>query len=121
MLARYAEWSDTATVVGGGIVWYTVLGLPARLAVTAFMIFEAGGVDQGEYTVAVEVHNPAGERRGRVRFPLTVEQVGEVVRISRGCDVPVDIDSFGAWTVRVRASDADPVTHSFIVKPYGEG
>ena len=121
VLARYAEWSDTATVVGGGIVWYAVLNLPARLVVTAFMIFEAGGVDTGEYTVAVEVHNPAGERRGRVRFPLTVERVGEVVRISRGCDVPVDVDSFGVWTVVVSSSGADPVTHSFIVKRYGEG
>lgn len=121
VLARYAEWSDTATIVGGGIVWYSVLNLPTRLTVTAFMVFEAGGVDEGEYTVSVEVYNPAGERRGQLRFPLTVEKAGNVVRISRGCNVPIDVDSFGLWKVRVCASDSEPVTQLFVVKRYGEG
>ena len=121
MLPRYTEWSDTATIVGGGIVWYSVLNLPTSLAVTVFTVFEAGGIEAGDYTVAIEACNPAGERRGHVRFPVTVEQPGEAVRISRGCDLTVDVDSFGLWEIRICASDAQPVIHTFIVKRFGEG
>ena len=121
LLARYAEWSDTAIIVGGGIVWYSVLNLPTQLNVTAFMVFEAGSVEDGEYTVSVEALNPDGELRGRVRFPLTVEAQGEVVRIARGCDVTVDIDSFGLWTVNVNTTTNELAVHPFIVKRYGEG
>lgn len=120
-LHRYSEWADTATIVGAGIQWYSVLNIPTSLAASVFIVFEAGGVDDGEYTVAVEAINPLGERRGRVRFPLTVERAGALVRITRGCDINIHVDTYGLWAIVVRASDAEPVTHQFVVKRYGEG
>ena len=32
-------------------------------------------------------------------FPVTVEEAGDIVRISRSCGLAITFDAFGLWTI----------------------
>jgi hypothetical protein len=61
------------------------------------LVLEAGGADAAEYTVTLTAISPSEKRAASVRFPVTVEKAGDVVRILRWQTLDVEIDEFGTW------------------------
>jgi hypothetical protein len=69
--------------VRDGVIFAVAGGWRAKRAQSAtsttagcFGSFEAAQVPAGDYTMHISVHDPSGERRGRVSFPLTVDSPG---------------------------------------------
>jgi hypothetical protein len=120
MLVNYAEGRDLAYIVGGGWQSYSITDVPARLVFPLFILFEAGGVGVGEFTVGVEARDPNGTRRAHMNFPLTVVEAGDVVRISRCCDLSALVESFGVWTLAVTSPQGDLAQIDLLIKRSGE-
>jgi hypothetical protein len=120
MLVNYAECRGLASIVGGGWQSYSVLNVPVRAVFPLYILFEAGGIEIGEYTVGVEARGPDGMRRARVNFPLTVEAAGDVVRIPRCCSLATEIDAWGLWKFAVVTPDRDLAQVDLLIKHVGE-
>ena len=121
MLVNYAEVRDgLASIVGGGWQNYSVLNLPTAVTFPVYVLFEAPGVDVGEYTVGVEVRGPDGTRREQITFPLTIETAGDVVRIPRCCSLTAEVDVFGLWTLAVVTPDRELARIDLLIKRTGQ-
>ena len=83
MLANAWELRDDLIyVLGGGWQSISLLNLGESFRFPVLMVFEAAGVEEGEYTVGVEIRGPDGLPRARATFPITVLQAGDINRIS---------------------------------------
>lgn len=108
LLVNYGEIRDNlASLVGSGWQSVSVLNLPSQLVFPVFVIFEAGGVEVGEFTVSAAIRDPSGAERSRVSFPLTVIKNGDLLRIPRCLNLPVVVDFFGIWTVAISTLDRE--------------
>jgi hypothetical protein len=121
MLVNYAEIREgLASIVGGGWQSLSVLNLPARVTFPVYILFEAHGVDVGEYTVGVEVYGPDRAPRQRISFPVTIETAGDVVRIPRCCSMTAEIDAFGLWTLAVVTPDRELARIDVLIRRIGQ-
>jgi hypothetical protein len=74
MLANAWELRDSfAYVLGGAWQSTSILNLGDSVCFPLLIVFEAAGMEEGEYTVGVEVRGPDGVRRVRITFPVTVK------------------------------------------------
>jgi hypothetical protein len=120
ILANYAEaTAGLIYVIGGGWQNYQILNIPCPFVFPLLIIFEAGGVEVGEYTIGVEARDPGGIRHGLVQFPLTVAETGDVVRIPRCCTLATEVDALGIWTVAVTTPLGDLATVDLLIKRPG--
>ena len=88
-------------VLGGAWQSIQTLNLGDTLRLVVVMVFEAGSLETGDYTTTVSVTDPAGSISATVKFPVTVEESGDLVRIPRLVVVDVAVSAFGIWTVSV--------------------
>jgi hypothetical protein len=108
------------SLVGGAWQSLSVLNVPILYSLPLMIVFEAGGVPVGEYTAAVEVRSPAGQQRGYVAFPVTIDRAGEVCRIPRPCSVDFVIDAFGLWTIAVSSNGQELASLELVIKRTGQ-
>lgn len=120
MLVNYAENRGLASIVGGGWQNVSLLNIPTQCAFPLFVMFEAGGVEVGEFTVAAEVRDPSGMQRGRASWALTVTTAGDVVRVPLCCTLSAEVDSFGLWAMVICASGRELARIDVLVKRTGE-
>ena len=120
MLVNYVECAALASIVGGGWQSYSILNVPSPVVFPVFILFEAGGVETGDYTAAVEVLGPDGTRRARMSFPVTVERRGDVLRIPRACALLAELDCLGLWTLAVTTPSRELARIPLLVKRAGE-
>jgi hypothetical protein len=88
-------------VLGGGWQNIEVLNLGDRLILLVVLVFEAGGLEKGDYTASVSVEDPTGSAAARLSLPVSVEEPGDVVRIPRFVTVAVEVTAFGVWRISV--------------------
>lgn len=105
LVGEYFHVRDGLLFVGAG-AWQslTVLNLPHEQTLAVLLVIEAGGVARGEYTVRVEIRSPSGELGSRVAFPVTIGELGDVLRIPFSFVLPVVWTNYGRWTL-VASSD----------------
>jgi hypothetical protein len=121
MLVNYAEQRDgLACIVGGGWQSLSLLNVPASVVFPLFILFEAGGVEVGEFTIRVDVLDPSGVRRSRISFPLTVVEAGDIVRIPRYCNLPSEVETFGVWTLAMATPHRPLAQVQLLIKRAGE-
>jgi hypothetical protein len=93
--------SGLVSILSGAWQSTSIPNLGDEVGVSLFVVFEAGGVAVGEYTGSVAGYDPDGVERDRVRFPITVAQAGDILRIPRFCELRFAATkraSFGAST-----------------------
>jgi hypothetical protein len=102
----------------GAAAWQsvTVLNLPQQQSLAVMLVFEAGGVTVGDYTIRVEVKDPLGSPGGGVAFPVTISEVGDVLRIPFTFLVPVTWTSYGKWTVIASSAIGELARYDVVVK-----
>lgn len=120
MLAEYVEANGLVYVARGSWSNYSVLNLPTQATLPVLLVIEAGGVPPGEYTVALEAVGPDGIHRSRMSFPVTVEEAGDILRISRSCGLAITFDAFGLWTIVATTPLAELARLDLLVKRRGE-
>lgn len=112
--------SGLATLVDAGWQYLPVLNLPADIVLPVFTLFEAGGVEVGEYTVTYEVFSPDGEARTAVSMAVGVLRPGDLVRIPFTIALTPTIDAFGIWRIGVRSELASLATFDVMIRRVGE-
>ncbi|MDZ4232862.1 MAG: hypothetical protein U1C73_03680, partial [Dietzia sp.] len=85
-----------------------------------FTLFEAGGVEVGEYTAIYEVVSPNGEVRTTANVAIGVERKGDLVRIPFTIALTPSIDEVGIWRIAVRSELAQMATIDVMIKRTGE-
>jgi hypothetical protein len=105
-----------AFVIAGGFSQISWLNLPVSCSLGMLVVFEAGGIRVGDYTVRVEVRGPANELGGAINFPVTVDRSGPTVRIPIPLSVLVNWTSYGKWEVIVSSDVQEIARQSIIVK-----
>ena len=122
MLVNYAELrGQLASIVGGGWQSLSVLNVPSPVVFPLFILFEAGGVDKGEFTASVEMRDPEGIPRAKVSFPIAVEKPGDLLRIPRVCSLTAEVARFGLWTIVVMTQpDRELASIGIFIKRAGE-
>ena len=111
--------SGLVSILSGAWQSTSTLNLGDKVGASLFVVFEAAGVPAGEYTGSVTAHDPDGVERACVRFPITVTRAGDILRISRFCDLRFPATKFGLWTFTV-ATDRELGSLQLLIKRYGE-
>lgn len=88
-------------VLGGAWQSYSVLNTPADVDLVVVLVIEAGGVEAGHYTVHVIASGPDGSESGRTRFPVVIEEQGDVLRITRWVPLTMHVAGYGLHTITV--------------------
>lgn len=119
--ANYSELQN-GLVYASGAGWQnlSLLKVPTVWCFRVVVLFEAGGVDEGEYTVRIEARGPTGAVSATASFPLTVVKAGDVVRVPHGWTLCVEIDAYGIWTVAVATESKELAVTQLLVKRFGE-
>jgi hypothetical protein len=120
MLADYVEAGGLVYMARGCWQNYSVLNLPAKSFLPVLVVIEAGGVPPGEYTLILEAMGPDGTSQSQMSFPVTVEEAGDILRISRSCGLEVTFDAFGLWTIIAKTPVAELARLDLLVKRTGE-
>jgi hypothetical protein len=120
MLADYVEAGGLVYIARGGWQNYSVLNLPAKSVLPVLVVIEAGGVPPGEYALILEALGPDGTSRSQMSFPVTVEEAGDILRISRSCGLEVTFDAFGLWTIIAKTPAAELARLDLLIKRTGE-
>lgn len=108
-LANSTEIRDNLLfLLGAGWQSYSTLNIGDRVQLCIALLFEAGSVEPGEYTIRVMATDPSGRTAASVSIPVTVEIAGDVVRIPRVVPVELTVSSFGLWRLTAE-SDAGPI------------
>ena len=107
MFANYVEADGLVYVARGSWQSYSVLNLPVQESLPVLIVVEAGGVPPGEYTLILEMVRPDGTASSQMSFPVTVEEAGDILRISRSCGLAVTLDAFGVWTIIAKTPIAE--------------
>jgi hypothetical protein len=68
-------------VLGGAWQTLTVATFPEVTRLMVLVVIEAGQAASGEFTIHVDLHDPAGSRMTRASFPLVVDEPGAVIRV----------------------------------------
>jgi hypothetical protein len=98
LVANYVEVHDgLAYLAGAGWQRFWLLNVPTIARLAILLVLEAGGAGVAEYTITLTAISPSGKRVAGVRFPVTVEKAGDVVRILRWQTLDIEIDEFGTW------------------------
>jgi len=100
MFVNSADMRDGLCFVLGG-AWQSlaVAEFPAQVQLCALGVFEAGGADEGEYTVRLELFDPSGQSLSMATFPLTVTVPGAVVRVPKVAVLGCDLASPGRYSL----------------------
>lgn len=99
-LANSAELrSDLMFLLGGGWQNVEVVNIGDQLILLVVLVFEAGGLEKGNYTASVLVEDPTGLTAARLSLPVSVDETGDVVRIPRILRVAVEVTAFGVWRI----------------------
>lgn len=120
MLVNYAEIRQSlASIVGGGWQSLSILNVPSQVVFPLFILFEAGGVEAGDFTASVEARDPTGIPRAKLSFPVTVMESGDVVRIPRACALHAEVTCFGLWTLTVTTPSRELASITIFIKRTG--
>jgi hypothetical protein len=111
--------SGLVSILSGAWQSTSILNLGDGVGVSLFVVFEAAGVAVGEYTGSVAAYDPDGVERHRVRFPITVTQAGDILRIPRFCELRFPATKFGLWTFIV-AHNRDLGSLQLLLKRSGQ-
>ncbi len=86
-------------LLGGGWQNVEVVNIGDQLILLVVLVFEAGGLEKGNYTASVLVEDPTGLTAARLSLPVSVDETGDVVRIPRILRVAVEVTAFGVWRI----------------------
>ncbi len=120
MLANYIEHGAFVYVARGSWQSYSVLNVGTTETFPVLVIVEAGGVPPGEYTMIIRALGPDGATKAETKFPVTVEEAGDVLRISRSCALDVAIDAWGLWSITASTPLGELARIDLLVKRTGE-
>jgi hypothetical protein len=108
-------------VLGGAWQSVTVLNTPFDQRLAIALVVEAGGVDVGHYTLRIQAHDPHGQKCGEARFPVVVEEAGDILRIVGYVPLTVAISDYGLYALVAATDSADLATVNFAVKRVTDG
>jgi hypothetical protein len=108
-----------ASIVDAGAQCYSVLNLDDVVQFHVFVVFEAGGVEVGDYTILAHLTSPTGGSE-QYAFPVSVTKAGDVLRIPRYLNLSFPAESFGIWRARIAHSDRDLASLEIFVTRTGE-
>ena len=81
------------------------------------VVIEAGGVPAGEYTIHVDLHDPAGTRVSRATFPVVVEEVGAVLRLPQLVALDAEWKESGRNALTVSSDLGELASVEVVVRP----
>ena len=88
-------------LLSGGFSHYNVLNLNDSLAMIGLAVVEAGGVQQGEYRLAVYAMTPDGNIAGTCNPVFQITKPGDILRINFWFRFNVQVTVYGMWSVVV--------------------
>lgn len=94
----------------------SVLNVPVDARFVVALVFEAGGVGAGHYTVRIQANDPDGYECGEVSFPVIVEEEGEILRIAGWVPLSVTLTGYGLYTLTATTDVSELTTIDFAVK-----
>ncbi len=89
-------------LLSGGFSHYNVLNLNDSLAMLGLVVLEAGGVQEGEYGVAIHAVRPEGDVAESVRPVFNITRHGDILRISIWFSLNVQVAAYVMWAVVVQ-------------------
>jgi hypothetical protein len=89
-------------ILSGGFSHYNVLDLNDALTMVGLVVFEAGGVENGEYGVEIHVVTLDGNVAQSVRPVFRITKPGDILRINYWFRFNVQVTEYGMWAVVVR-------------------
>jgi hypothetical protein len=117
VLANAVEVRDgLAYMLRGGWQNVTCTQFPQDVRLVALVIIEAGGVPQGEYAVHMTASDTTGIRLGRTTFALTIEQVGQVLRLPWYVPLQCTLAGPGVYELEVSSDSASLSTIRLVVQ-----
>lgn len=84
-------------VLGGGWAHYSVLNTPCDLGLVVVLIVEAGGVPEGSYSITLRMVDPEGRLCGTARFPVIVDEPGDVFRLPYWVPIRARVTDYGLY------------------------
>lgn len=94
----------------------SVLNMPHASRLVIAMVVEAGGVEAGHYTIRISAHDPDGKPCGEVKFPVVIEEPGDILRITRWVPLEINLTGYGLHTLTVATDAGVLITHDLAVK-----
>lgn len=104
-------------VLGGAWQHWTVGSFPESVRLMVLVVIEAGGVPAGEYTIYVDLHDPAGTRVSRATFPVVVEEVGAVLRLPQLVALDAEWKESGRHALTVSSDLGELASVEVVVRP----
>ncbi len=102
MLTDQAEVRDgLLQLAGAGWEVGKFAKIPGTARLVVATIFEAGGLQPGDYQATIEVRDPFSALAAAVPVTVSVTQRRDVVRVPHVAAVDVDVHSAGVWSVQV--------------------
>jgi hypothetical protein len=92
-------------LLSGGFSHYSVLNLNDNLTMIGLAVLEAGGVQRGEYGVAVHAVTSEGGVAGSVRPIFKITNPGDILRINFWFRFNVKVTDYGMWAIVVQHGD----------------
>jgi len=108
--------------LGGAWQHWTVGALPESVRLMVLVVIEAGNVAPGEYTIHVDLHDPAGTRVSRATFPVVVEEAGAVIRLPQVVALEAVWENPGRHALTVSSEVGELASVEVVVRPpQGDG
>jgi hypothetical protein len=87
------------SLLSGGFAHYNVLNLNDQLTFVGLIVFEGGGVQEGEYAFTIQVLAPDGTIANTATPVFRVVRTGDIVRIILQFSMPAQVVTFGMWMI----------------------
>jgi hypothetical protein len=93
------------SLLSGGFSHYSVLNLNDSLPIIGLVVFEAGGIREGEYGVTIHAVRPDGNISESVRPVFKIIKQGDILRINYWFRLNVQVAEYGMWAIVVQHAD----------------
>lgn len=100
-----------AFILSGAWESLSSLNFPTSPRVVILLVFEAGGVPVGEYTIKVEARDPFDEVGGGLQFGLGVTKSGDILRKSVCISFEITASEPGLWSFVVLHGERGAQSH----------
>ena len=89
------------SLLSGGFAHYNALNLNDQLTFVGLVVFEGGGVQEGEYAFTIQVHAPDGAIENTATHVFRIARTGDINRIILQFSAVIQVRAFGLWTIVV--------------------
>lgn len=103
-------------VLGGSWQSYSLLNTPGVVNLVVALVIEAGGVEAGHYSIHMNASGPDGSESGRTRFPVVIEERGDILRLTRWVPLTLRVKEYGLHTITVMTDKTDLTSLDLAIK-----